>query len=231
MGYGFVHMCLLKLLCRKPILWVLFVAAYGPSSVWACESLLKTSRYQITSAQLTLPDRSDLVRDITKQALIFPIPEGKNGFWTVVFDPRSNERNEGYIIQGQIRQGHYVGTRIHHARGGEEREYFRSVARMHGIRDQVLTLNRRHARCETVHVYGWVEAKLWLKHGLNPHQVKTLLESPENVRIYDDPHGDRRYRIQTHDRSGRSMAIVIAEQENCPHILITAFEEAEDRPH
>ena len=224
-------MSLLKLLCRKLILWVLFAGAYGPGSVWACENLLKASRYQISAARLSLPDRSGFIRDITKKVLIFPIPEGKNGFWTVVFDPRSNEKNEGYIIQGKIRQGHYVGTEVYHARGAEEREYFRTVARMHGIKDQLLTLNRPHTRCETVHVHGWVEAKLWLKHGLKAHEVKTLLESPESVRVYDDPHRDRRYRIQTHDRFGRSMAVVIAEQEHCPHILITAYEEAEDRLH
>jgi uncharacterized DUF497 family protein len=224
-------MSLLKRLSQNSILFLLSVVAYGPSSLWACENLLKASPYQINASQLSLPDRSDLVRAISQQALIFPIAEGKNGFWTIVFDPRANEKNEAYIIQGHIRQGHYIGTTVDHARSGEEQDYFRAVSRSHGIRDQLLTLSSPQARCETLQVYGWVEAKLWLKHGLKVHQVKTLLESAKKLKVYDHNNGDRRYRFQTRDQHGRSIAIVIAEKPNCPNVLITAYEEADDRLH
>jgi hypothetical protein len=203
----------------------LLLIVLGPSLSWACESILKSSPRQIPFSKLRLPPHADLVGEIAGHSLIFPVEEGRKGFWTVVFDPRPDQKNEGYLIEGQVRDGQYFGFSVRHTKPDDEKDFFKQVARMHGLKDQTIRLSRKHAECETVFVNAWIEAKLWLKHGLNVRDVRALLESPESVRVYDDGFRDRRYRIQTHDRRGRSIAIVIAEKENCPNVLVTAYEE------
>ncbi len=218
MSYSFGNMTSFKTLALGLLMIVM-----GPRLSWACEHLLRNSPYQVPASAFLLPAGAGAI-----QAPLFPIAEGHDDFWTIAFDLRFDKKIESQLISGKIRQGSYVASDVKPTRRDGEKAFFKYVARMHGVADQTINLRRKHARCETIYVNGWIEIKLWMKHGLRISDVKALLESGDTERVFDDGLRDRRYRIQAHDRAGRLIAIVIAEKEDCPNVLVTAYPEVSD---
>jgi len=212
----------------KMLLSGLFVIVLGPSSTWACEAVLKSSRHQMPPAHLVFLRHHTVVSEILNKSLFFPVHTQNGGFWSIVFDPRADRKNEGYLIEGHVRGGRYVAHSVRPTRREDEKEYFKLVAGMHGMKDQVMDLSLKQGACESIAVLGWIEAKLWLKHKLRLSEVRTILESRKTAKIYEHGFVDPRFRVQAIDRMGRSVAIVIAEKAECPHILVTAFTEPDE---
>lgn len=200
----------------------------GPATSWACEAILKSSPRQISPKRLILPHATAQVQAIASESLFFAVPHGRDAFWTIIFDKDDSHKNRGHLIEGKMRDGAFLGYVVRRSSPDAEKDYFKAVARMHNLHSQTISLTREHARCESIEVNSWIEAKLLLKHGLTLHQVKTLLETAQTERIYDDGHRDPRYRVKALDGLGRSIAIVIAEKENCPNVLVTAYAESDE---
>lgn len=222
MSYKLVHMAIFQ----RFALGLLIVL--GPSASWACEEILRSSPHLIAPQRLILPPRAARVKELAADGLFLSVREKNDTFWTVVFDKDDDHRNAGYFVAGKVRPDVYVGFITRRSRRDDELDYYREVAHLHRLKNQTLHLSRAHAGCNSVEIKGWVEAKLFLKHGLKLQDVKALLETAEIERIFDSGNRDRRYRVKAVDPSGRAFLIVIAEKESCPNVLITAYAESEE---
>ena len=198
-----------------------------PSIGKACDRLLSESQDRIAPIRLGFNKQESFIRSIAQKSFVFPVFDSPGRFWTVVFDPRASQKNQGYVLSGRHRSDDFMVEDIQRTGREGEKEYFKAVAQMHRMRDQLLTIKNRKLKCGAIQVAAWVEAKLWLKHRLTLAEVTRLLELPDWKMSSEMSSRDPRLRVQARGRNGQMHAIIIAEKSECPNVLVTAYAEHE----
>ncbi len=208
---------------------VLLAAAVVPRASWGCESQLESSALQLRARNLILANEARHKRSLVEHAIMFPIMNGPNHFWTLVFDYDSNHRNEGFVIRGTVRGSLLVGSEVERSNPGLERFYFKAIADAHNLPSRRIQIEGESGQCALIDVSGWVGAKLFLKHGLTVDSVSELLKKGKPEWTLEEKSYERCFRARARDANGKSVVVIVSEKDSGANVLVTAFVESTDQ--
>jgi hypothetical protein len=199
-------------------------------SAGACESLLNnSSKRRVAAAFDVAPELNDSkIQYLLRANTMFVIRKSAGKAWTMLFDPRSETKNQAYYAYLEEVNGRMVVQGLRRAQNYEERDYFHKVAEMNQVNMTLIPLKKRLLNCQAIALDSWVSTKLWLKHKLKPEDVAFLLESGHTQPQLEHVHGngDRnpRYKIEGRTAQGRRVRMVVVDEGGCPPPVVTAFE-------